>query len=143
MSTLTANLGIGSALTADMGEGAIPTNLITGWTNHDVAGFNTFTSTGAVIDSAIETTGDDALAYTNTISHDEGEEFYVTWDITKNSGAWIKITFAGDECAIDATGNATFTATTTDISRLYFTIGTPELCNYGECTICLYRKYGY
>lgn len=116
------------------------TNLITGWTNDD---WDTFTNTDEVIDSAIEGTGA-ADANSNSISHDSGEDFTLTWDVTKNSGDWVTINFAGDSHTIDAaTGTTTLTATSTSSSAVGFDLGAGETANYGECTIYLYRKYGW
>lgn len=120
------------------------TNLITGWTNDPVYDWDTFAETDEVIDFAIETTGDIASAYTNTIAHQNGEEFIVEWDVTKNSGDWAKIIFAGDNITLDAeTGSDTLTATSTGNGTLEFGLSNTETANYGECNIYLYRKYGY
>ena len=121
------------------------TNLITGWANTAGTPFDTFTSTDEIIDSAIETTGDGGAGKTDhNIDYDEGEEFYVTWDVTKNSGEWARLSFAGDEYTITAaTGSTTFTATSTSSGVFLFIVDAPGLANYGECTISLYRKYGY
>ena len=116
------------------------TNLITGWTNDD---WDTFTSTAAVINTAVEGTGA-ADTNSNSISFDEGEEFYLAYSLTKNSGDWVTFNFAGDTHTASGTpGNATLTATSTGSGTLGFDLGVGETANYGTCTVYLYRKYGY
>ncbi len=116
------------------------TNLITGWTNDD---WDTFTDTGAVIDTAVEGTGN-ADADSNTVPHDDGEAFHLAYSIVKNSGDWPTFNFAGDSHTATGTpGSATLTATSTDTTALGFDLGAGETADLGTCTIYLYRKYGY
>ena len=120
------------------------TNLITGWTNDGSNPWDTLTATDEVIDSAIETTGNIADANSNSISFDSGEEFYLTWSMTKNSGADPYVSFAGDSQTLDEdTGTATLTATSTSSGALSFMLSNTNVGNYSNVTISLYRKYGW
>jgi hypothetical protein len=120
------------------------TNLITSWTNDGVDPYDTFSSTGAVVDSAIETTGNIGEAGTNSIAHDDDEEFYLTWDFTLNSGDYPIIYFGGDSVQTAAeSGNTTLTATSTASDDLDLYTENGNVTNISNATICLYRKYGW
>ena len=120
------------------------TNLITSWANDVTDPWDTFTSTGAVIDSAIETTGNDSIGNSNSISFDEGEQFYLSYSLTKNSGTFVTFLFAGDtHTTTGSPGTATLTATSTSSGSLQIGLYAPDVANYGTCTIYLYRKYGW
>jgi len=119
-------------------------NLITGWTNSGTNPWDILTETDEVIDSAIETTGNIGWAVSNDITRDEGEEFHVTWTLTKNSGDWAGFSFAGDTYALSAaSGSTTMTATSSGTGAFVFTLADTKTANYADVTICLYRKYGH
>ncbi|KKM25732.1 hypothetical protein LCGC14_1591990, partial [marine sediment metagenome] len=58
------------------------------WTNHGSISFETFTSSGINITSAINTTGG-AGAYTGALSFTEGEVYKLTYNLTLNSGTLV------------------------------------------------------
>lgn len=80
-------LGLNDTNSLDTGYGvSAPSNLITGWTNDGTLTWDTLTSTGATLDSLINT-GNIAKAYSNNFSVTKGRKYSLSWaSLTVNSG---------------------------------------------------------
>lgn len=94
------------------------TEKITAWTNNSSYPYETFTSSGTTISSAINTSGY-GIAY-SAITLEAGKKYRITYDITLNSGTRPKIRVGSASTSLgtsgvvldtDATGSHEFTAT--------------------------------
>lgn len=80
---------------------SLPSNKITGWTNDGSIPWDTFTNTGATVNSLINS-GNIAKAYSNNFSVTKGKKYCLTWtSLTVNSGIRPRVEFE----VVSAEGN--------------------------------------
>jgi hypothetical protein len=103
------------------------TEKITAWTNNSSYPYETFTSSGTTISSAINSSGY-GIAY-SAITLEAGKKYRITYDITLNSGTRPKIRVGSASTSLgtsgvvldtDATGSHEFTATSSSTNYAGF-----------------------
>ena len=120
-----------NGLIADQTDATLGSELITGFTNGDTYPFDTLTTSGRDISSAIETSGDWGGCASNQLNITAGEVYKCTFNLTYNSGDdTVRFVLASGATGGSVARSTTRYSNTSGINTMYFLVTATDSTSY-------------
>ena len=115
----------------DGSEKGLGSEIVTGFTNGSTYPFNTFTTSGQDISSAIETSGNWGGCASNVLSVVAGEVYKCTFNLTYNSGTTtLRVVLASNAIGSGGLLSNALKTNTNGLNTVYFTVSTTDTTAY-------------
>ena len=120
-----------NGLIADQTDATLGSELITGFTNGDTYPFDTLTTSGRDISSAIETSGNWGGCVSNQLNITVGEVYKCTFNLTYNSGDdTVRFVLASGASGGDTARSTVRYSNTNGINTMYFLVTATDSTSY-------------